>query len=865
MTLRELPIYELENNLVAALRAQGRVVVQAPTGSGKSTQIPQMLRCHGFLNTGEVVVLQPRRLAARMLAKRVAEEVGCALGDEVGYQIRLESRVSAKTRVRFVTEGILLRQMSFDARLKGVAALVFDEFHERHLYGDISLARAMQIQATTRPDLKIVVMSATLDAQGLAEYLAPCEILTSQGRSFPVAIEYLPKTVNFDSDPVWEVAARECARVAAQTEGDFLVFMPGAYEINRTVQAIGARRELNGCAVLPLHGELPPEAQDRAVARTRERKIIVSTNVAETSLTIDGVTIVVDAGLARQAKFDPNRGINTLLVEKISRASADQRAGRAGRTAPGRCVRLWTEREHGQRAAQELPEVKRLDLAEVVLTLKASGIDDVAGFPWLEKPDPKGLERAEMLLADLGALGRAGPPGPPNEPGAPGGRALPITETGRRMLRFPVHPRYARMLLEAEARGCVRPVALMAALTQGRSFLQRGLPRAVDDARDETLGEETESDFFLLVRAWSFAEQARYDLDACRRLGIHAQGARAVGPLFASFLEIAAKEGLDVSEKRVDGVAVSKCVLAGFSDQVAKRLDTGTLRCELVHGRRGFLARESAIQKAPLLVVAEVSEIGRGDGEVSTLLSLATAIEEPWLKELFPADYGEERGVVYDPQMKRVITRRERRFRDLVLEAKVSGDDTPLSDAAALLTKEVLEGRIKIEAWDESVEQWIVRVNRMAEWFPELEVNPLTEADRATLIEQICYGELGARAVKDKDKNEIMAVLRDWLTAEQLAVLDDYLPERLVMANGRKAKLEYAKEGPPVLAARIQELYGIEGKFTLGHGRVPVKIHVLAPNYRPIQVTDDLTNFWRDMYPTVKAELGRRYPRHEWR
>ncbi len=850
---RELPIYELEADLVRGLRATGRVVVQAPTGSGKSTQIPQMLREHGFLTAGEVVVLQPRRLAARMLARRVAEEVGCELGQEVGYQIRLESRVSAKTRVRFVTEGILLRQMSFDARLKGVAALVFDEFHERHLYGDISLARALQIQGATRPDLLIVVMSATLDAAVLADYLAPCEILTSQGRSYPVAIDYLPKTVNFENDPVWEVAARECARVAPETAGDFLVFMPGAYEIGRTVQALGGHRALNGCVVLPLHGELPPEAQDRAVARTSARKIIVSTNVAETSLTIDGVTIVVDAGLARQAKFDPNRGINTLLVEKISRASADQRAGRAGRTAPGRCVRLWTEREHAGRAAQELPEVKRLDLSEVVLTLKASGIDDVAGFPWLEKPESKALERAEVLLADLGALATEG------------GEFAKITEVGRRMLRFPVHPRYARMLLEAEARGCVRAVALMAALTQGRSFLQRGLPRALDDARDEVLGEEMESDFFLLMRAWSFADQANYGMDACRRLGIHAQGARAVGPLFVSFLEIAAKEGLDVSEKRLDSVAVRKCVLAGFSDQVAKRLDGGTLRCELVHARRGVLARESAIQKATLLVVAEVSEIGRGDGEVSTLLTLATAVEEPWLKELFPVDYRETRGVVYDEQSKRVITRRERRFRDLVLEAKVSGDEAPPGEAAALLTKEVLAGRVVIEAWDESVEQWITRVNRLAEWFPELEVNPLAETDRATLIEQVCYGELGARAVKDKDKSAIMAVLRDWLTAEQLAVLDDYLPERLTMANGRKAKLEYAKEGPPVMAARIQELYGIEGRFTLGHGRVPVKIHVLAPNYRPIQVTDDLTSFWRDMYPTVKAELSRRYPRHEWR
>lgn len=850
MTSRELPIYELEPELVKALRGQGRVVVQAPTGSGKSTQIPQMLRANGFLEAGEVVVLQPRRLAARMLARRVAEEVGCALGDEVGYQIRLESKVSARTRVRFVTEGILLRQMSFDARLKGVAALVFDEFHERHLYGDISLARALQIQKTTRPDLKIVVMSATLDAQGLQDYLAPCDILTSQGRSFPVAVEYLPKTVNFESDPVWDVAARECARVAPQTDGDFLVFMPGAYEIGRTVQALAGQRALNGCVVLPLHGELPPEAQDRAVARTQARKIIVSTNVAETSLTIDGVTIVVDAGLARQAKFDPNRGINTLLVEKISRASAEQRAGRAGRTAPGRCVRLWTEREHAGRAAQELPEVKRLDLAEVVLTLKASGIGDVAGFPWLERPDPVALARAERLLVDLGALE---------------GKDATISDVGRRMLRFPVHPRYARMLLEADARGCVRSVALMAALTQGRSFLQRGLPRAVDDARDAALGEEDESDFFLLMRAWKFAHAAGYGLEECRRLGIHAQGARAVGPLFKSFLEIAEKEGLDVAEKDAPSAEVAKCVLAGFSDQVAKRLDTGTLRCELVHGRRGFLARESAIQRAPLLVVAEVSEIGRGDGEVSTLLTLATAVEEAWLKELFPGDYRDARGVVYDTEMKRVVTRRERRFRDLVLEAKASGDDAPLGDAAALLTKEVVEGRVKIEGWDDVVEQWILRVNRMAEWFPELEVSPLTEADRATLIEQICYGELGARAVKDKGRDEVMAVLREWLTKEQLAVIDDYLPERLTMANGRKAKIEYAKEGPPVMSARIQELYGIEGRFSLGQGRVPVKIEVLAPNHRPIQVTDDLTSFWRDMYPKVKAELSRRYPRHEWR
>lgn len=850
MDARVLPIYELESRILDAVRREGRLIVQAPTGSGKSTQLPQMLLAGGVLGErGEVVVLQPRRLATRLLARRVAEELGSPLGETVGYQIRLESRVGPATRIRFVTEGVLLRQMGTDPRLRGVSALVFDEFHERHLYGDISLARALQIQRSHRPDLRIVVMSATLDAGALRGYLAPCEVLVSEGRTHPVRIEYLPRSVDASGEAVWDVAARECERVAALTDGDLLVFMPGAYEIGRTVQAIQGLRGLRECVVLPLHGELPTEAQDRAVARTAARKIIVSTNVAETSLTIDGVTAVIDSGLARIARFDPHRGINTLLVEKIAAASADQRAGRAGRTAPGVCVRLWTEREHAQRAPQEIPEVRRLDLAEVVLTLKASGITDVAGFPWLESPDPKALARAEALLVDLGAV----------SPAAGGG---PITELGRKMLRFPVHPRYSRMLLEADARGCVRSVALMAALTQGRSFLLRGVARDVEEAREEVLGTETESDFFLLMRAWRYADAARYSVDACRRLGIHAQGARQVGPLFEQFLDIAGKEGLDVSERRVDGAAVRRCVLAGFSDQVARRLDAGTLRCELVHQRRGLLARESAIQRSPLFVAAEISEVeGRG-GEVNVLLSLATAVEETWLKELFPDDYRETRGVVYDEQVKRVVSRRERRFRDLVLEARASSDEAPLSEAAALLTREVLAGRLTIDAWDESVEQWIVRVNRLAEWFPELEVNPLTEADRATLIEQVCYGELGARAVKEK---EVMPTLRDWLTAEQLAVLDEYLPEKVTMANGRRSRIRYAAEGPPVLSARIQELYGVEGRFTLGHGRVPVTIEVLAPNHRPIQVTDDLTRFWSEMYPKVRAELSRRYPRHEWR
>ncbi|HET7535768.1 MAG TPA: helicase-related protein, partial [Candidatus Didemnitutus sp.] len=802
---RELPIYELESKLVASLRAQGRLIVQAPTGSGKSTQVPQMLLNHGMLGEGEVVVLQPRRLAARMLAKRVAEEVGTPLGEIVGYQIRLDSRISRATRIRFVTEGILLRQMSFDPTLRGISAIVFDEFHERHLYGDISLARAIQLQQSQRPDLKLIVMSATLDTAMLKDYLAPCEVLTSQGRTFPVRVEYLAKPVNFEHDPVWAVATRECERIAAQTTGDILVFMPGAFEISRTVQDVQGSHALRGFVCFPLHGELPPDAQDRAVARYDTRKIIVSTNVAETSLTIDGVTAVVDGGLARVARYDPHRGINTLLIEKISVAASDQRAGRAGRTAPGVAIRLWTEREHAQRPRQELPEVKRLDLAEVVLTLKAAGIDDIYNFPWLEKPEPKALERAETLLEDLGALhavGRGVPAEPRSGNGSPGTvrPTLTITDTGRKMLRFPMHPRYARMFLAAQDYGCVRSVALMAALTQGRNFLLRGVDKRTAEAREELFGDEHESDFFLLMRAWRYADKANYHMDACRRLGIHVQGVRAVGPLFEQFLEIAEAEKLDVTEKRIDGVAVRKCVLLGFSDHLARRLDKGTLRCELVHQRKGLLARESCIDAAPLFVAAEITEV-ESRGEVNTLLGLCTAIDEAWLKELFPEDFHDAGGVAYDETQKRVMARKERRFRDLVLESKQSADEPEEGQAAAILTKEVLAGRIVLNEWNEAVEHWITRVNCLAKWWPELEVHPITEADRATLIEQICYGSYGARELKDKP---VMPILRDWLLPEQLAVLDDYLPERIEMANGRKARLTYSKDGPPVMSARIQ-------------------------------------------------------------
>ena len=845
MNRRDLPIFELESALFAAVARDARLVLQAPTGSGKSTQVPQMLLDSGLLGEGEVVVLQPRRLATRMLAARVAQERGCRLGEEVGFQIRFDKVTSAQTRIRFVTEGVLLRQMLNDPGLRGVAAILFDEFHERHLYGDITLARALDLQATRRPDLKLVVMSATLDTVGLERYLAPCVTLQSEGRTYPVDIQYLPRAVRSDQTMVWDLAADELERLAPCTEGDVLVFMPGAYEISRTIAAIRNSRVGSQFVVLPLHGALPVADQDAAVARYPKRKVIVSTNVAETSLTIDGVRVVIDAGLARIARFDPYRGINTLLVEKVSRASAEQRAGRAGRTAPGVALRLWTEREHLERAAQELPEVKRLDLSEVVLTLKASGVDDVAAFRWLEAPEPRSLDRAETLLRDLGALDDA---------------TGIITELGRRMLAFPLHPRYARMLLAAEDYGCVREVALVAALTQGRNLLRRS-DNATDEARDRALGEDHGSDLFLMMRAW---QMANGNGDIARSLGVNAIAAREAGQLCEQFLRIAKAEGLAVADRTAPELstdeAVAKCVLAGFPDQVAVRLDAGTLRCALVHGRRGVLARESVVRDAPLFVAGEVREISGKDG-VQTLLSMATAIREEWLRELFPEAFSEHVEVFYEKTLRRVMARRESRFRDLVLKTGQT-DKVPPSEAAALLAREVLSGNCPLEHWDHAVDQWIVRLNRLREWMPELGLPALGPEDRAALIEQLCYGAATYKEIKERP---VWPVVKSWLSPQQEAMLDKYAPERLEMPNARKFKIAYDPAGPPTIAVRIQDLYGVEQSLHLAAGRVPVTIQVLAPNHRPIQVTQNLATFWRESYPKIKQELQRRYPRHVWK
>lgn len=844
MDPKKLPIYELCADLTAALEVGNRIIVEAPTGSGKSTQVPQMVLDGGVAGPGEVVVLQPRRLAARLLAKRVAFERGEPLGGEIGYQVRMESAVSDKTQIRYVTEGILLRQFLSDSELRGISTIIFDEFHERHIYGDITLARALRLQQT-RPELKIIVMSATLDAGPLRGYLAPCRELKSEGRMFPVEIAYAPKRIDFRHHPVWEAAADAFEKAIEEgAEGDVLVFMPGGYEISRTVEAIRSRKCARPFAVMPLHGELPARDQDAAVGECDQRKVVVSTNVAETSITIDGIRVVIDSGLARIARYDPNRGIDTLLVERISRASADQRTGRAGRTAPGVCLRLWTEQEHVARPMQELPEILRHDLAEVVLTLKAGGIEDIESFHWLENPNPKSLGNTLTLLTDLGAIDPRGT----------------LTSIGKKMVQFPMHPRYARMLLAGEEYGCVRQACLIAALTQGRSILARNQGKQTRGHRDDMLGEDGSSDFKRLMQAWAFADKNHYNADACRKVGVNGTAARQVKPLYERFMKIAVKEGLNVNTQAPSDENLQKCILLAFSDHVAKRRDTGTLHCEVVHGRTGDLDRDSVVRDSELVVAAEIREI-EGGRDLKVRLNLCTAISEVWLDELFPDDMEEKADAIFDPVLKRVVTKQWKSFRGLELHASMKQEVDP-QQAAELIAEEVLAGRLELYKWDDQVERWIARVNCLAAGCPDYGIPAIDEEARRAMVQEICLGAACKRDLKDR---HVWKVVKSWLSAAQLDLIDKQAPERIQLPSGSGAKVHYEEGQPPVVSATIQKLYGLEEVPKIGFGQIPLVVEALAPNQRPQQKTQDMKSFWSNSYPLIKKELKGRYPKHEWR
>ena len=873
--ISNLPIEALRKPLADWFAASGvrNAVIKAPTGSGKSTQVPQMLLDHGIAGDKHIIVLQPRRIAARMLAARVARERDARLGDEVGYQVRFENVSSAKTRIMFVTEGVMLRQLLDDPKLGKVGCLVIDEFHERHLDGDICLAWAKAIQARHRPDLKIIVMSATITPEPLREFLSPCEIFDSEGRTFPVEMSYQAPLRDKSGFPeaVWDQAARaaEDLIVKRGLDGDLLVFMPGGHEIRKTIAAMNGRSFTKGFRILPLHGELPPQQQDEVLAPGGSRRIIVSTNVAETSLTIEGVRGVIDSGLARMAEYDTRRGINTLTIEKISRASADQRAGRAGRLGPGVCLRLWPEREHLQRAANEAPEIRRLDLSEALLTLAV--VSDVAGmsFDWFEAPTDEATMRAMRLLRGLGAM--------ENES---------ITGLGRKMSAFPLHPRFSRMLITAAELGCLEDAALSAAIAQGRDILT-STNEQTKRKQEEFFERHDISEFEALLRAFDKAMALNFDVAACTAYGIHARAAFEAKRSCEQILKlckrmrleetsIADSPNAEVGTRNVKSAesassipnsafqiphseALAKSLLTAFSDHLGVETSSGSRVYSLAAGYKGHLEKNTNIKPPHMLVAAEIAEIqGRA---LQVKLNHVTRVEMEWLRELFPHDLTVSQHAAYDAVNKRVVNREETRFRDLMLTCKERGEPNH-DQAAAIIAEEIIAKRMDLPLWNERIDQWIARLNCLADWMPELEIPKIGDEDRRLLIEQTVYGALAYRQIKERNPE---SALNSWLSASQRDLLDQYAPERVKLVNGRTPRVEYKANGPPQISVILQQLYDTNENPRVAAGRVPVLINILAPSQRPVQVTADLGNFWKTSYAAVRTELRGRYPRHEWR
>jgi ATP-dependent helicase HrpB len=886
---RSLPIWQIHEPIIDTLRAGNQLVLVAPTGSGKTTQVPQMLLDAGLAGYKKIAVLQPRRVAARSVAARVAWERGCPLGGEVGYQIRFDDQTGLGTRISYVTEGILLRWLQDNRTLSDLGIILFDEFHERNLLSDVGLALVKQLQQGARPDLKLVVMSATLEAEPVADYLSrsgpvpdPAPVLHSEGQMFPVAVGYLGHP---DERPASDQAGDVVEQIVNAGEpGDILVFMPGMAEINSTIGALRAVRSGERLALLPLHGDLPPEQQDLAFAPNPLRKVVVATNVAETSVTIDGIRHVVDSGLARVSRYDPERGISTLFIEPISRASAEQRKGRAGRTAPGTCHRLWTESGQLNRPERNTPEIQRSDLAEVVLLLHSLGIQRAAEFDWLDKPDPQAVRRAEELLRILGAL-RAGEAAVEAKPERlTGAVRSDLTSIGRQMLKLPMHPRYSRMLVEAAKLGCVPGAALCAALVSGRDLMMR-LGRDDQHIREarELFEASQESDFYTLMRAYQFAKKNNFSVETCRRYGIHAQTARQVEQTFEQILQIAEKALPSSPSSPVPSSPstpsapprstlpddpLPRCIMAGFIDQLCQRHDSGTLECDLTEGRRGTLMRESVVQNATLFVAATIREVtGRGSEPV-TLLGLASAVKREWIEQTFPEQITTRIEHLYDRTHKRVAAVKLVRFRDLVIQHEHRREVDPQASGAALADA-FAKSYFELPLFNHEIKQFIGRVNLVVAVMPELEFPPMNDSARR---QHLAQAFAGLTLAKEAQAVHLRDAFFQHLAKEQREWLEELAPLAIPWPDGRKLKLLYPEEAvdqdgqpnSPELQVKLQDCWALKEHPHLCEGRLPVKLWLCAPDGKRLEATFNWPAFKANTYPKLRSTLLKKYPGVPW-
>jgi ATP-dependent helicase HrpB len=864
--MQSLPIDALLPEIARSLRRAPNLVIEAPPGAGKTTRVPPMLLDAGLAGDGEVWVLEPRRLATRLAARRVAEERGEQLGETVGYQVRFEEVAGPRTRLRFLTEGVLTRRLLSDPWLERVNTIVLDEFHERHLTADLSLALLRRLQREARPDLRLIAMSATLEAAPVARYLGDCPVLRSEGRRFEVSVEHLARP---DERPLaLQVEAALRRLLAESTEGDVLVFLPGAAEIRRSQEACAQLAAQSDLLILPLHGELPLAEQDRAVRPHERRKIILSTNVAETSVTIEGVVAVVDSGLARIAGHSNWSGVKQLGVARISQAAAIQRAGRAGRTRRGRCLRLYTAQDFAARPAHETPEIQRLDLAEPALELHAAGIEDLHGFEWFETPARAALDAAEALLLRLGAI-------------EVGGR---VTDTGARMLRLPLHPRLARLVVEAERRGVAREACVISALINERDIRagQSLLPERERRRATEPFTHGP-SDLLELFDLFKEAERAGFAPERLRRLQLNSSAVRAVEKASRQLQRLCRGERARNGKRAValtssEETEILISVLAGYPDRVGRRrarsVDAKRAGDEVLlagGGAAASLAPESVVRGAEFLVAVDAEEragrTGRGRGE--TVIRLASAIEPEWLLDLFTERVRETIEVRWNSVAERVEVVRRLVYDELVLDesraVEVGEGEAGSDEAARVLMEAALAAGVQAFVEREAIDRLLARVEFMARTFPEKEFPVLGEDDVREALTRLCAGRSSFAELREAARaGGLVGELRRKLTAEQARLLATMAPERVALAGRREVRVNYESGQQPWLASRLQDFFGMKEGPTVACGRVAVVLHLLAPSQRPVQLTTDLAGFWTRHYPQVRRELSRRYPRHAW-
>jgi len=845
-----LPIDAVLPALVAAVRDRGVAVLVAPPGAGKTTRVPGALLDAGVVD-GEVIVLQPRRLAARLAATRVAAERGGELGGEVGYEVRFDRRVGPHTRIRFVTEGVLTRRLLGDPELRGVGCVIIDEFHERHLDGDLALALVLRLRGR-RPELRLVVMSATLDAEPVAAFLADrseagiaAPIVRSEGRTFPLAIEHMEQP---DDRPLGRQVAAAVRRIAqdrsaagttGKLDGDILVFLPGAAEIRRCQDDLAEVAALFDLAVLPLYGDLPVEDQDRAVRPATQRKVILATNVAETSVTIDGVVCVIDSGLARIARHSPWTGLPSLQLEPVSRASCTQRAGRAGRTRPGRVVRLYTKHDHDTRRAFEVPEIARTDLAGAALELYGAGLAGLAALRWFEPPPAPAAAAAEDLIVRLGAVERG-----------------TITALGRRMLRFPLHPRLARIVCEAEGRGVAESACAIAALLGARELrIERRGPRA--EAR-----LASPSDLIDDMDALYDARRNGMRADRLRSSGLDPTAAANADRIARQLARTARDERPGPRDHDEVDRELRIAILAGFPDRVGKRRAPRSAEIVFAGGGSGALAPSSAVIDAELMVAVDVADTSARGQASKVQIRRASAIEASWLLDLYLDRIAERDELVWNAAKQRVERITQMTYDGLAIDEQrdVEGARRAGPAAAAVLAREALAAGIEKFVDPEAFAVWRARVALVAKLAPASGLTAPTDEALGAVIARACDGAISFDELR---KLGLMGLLDAGL-GEHRALVDRLAPTHLKLPRRGRAPIHYQLDQPPWIASRMQDFFGLARAPAVGDGRVPLVLHLLAPNQRPVQVTTDLPGFWIKHYPALRKQLMRKYPRHPW-